>query len=81
MYHCCYFHLLGEPPSSIGNLEVVREVCKFYVTWEEPIVSNGDIMGYTVEITLLASTGEHKIENDTNVSGTSRTALYAYSLC
>lgn len=71
MYHCYHLHLIGEPPSSIVNLDVIREVCEFCVTWDEPLVSNGDITGYTIDIALLAGTGEQKISvNYTNVSHT-----------
>ena len=73
MCRCCHLHFVGEPPSSVGNLEVVRNDTKVVVLWEEPIVTNGGITSYTVEITLLGSNGKLKTSvNSTNVSGTSK---------
>ena len=72
-HHCYLLPLIGEPPSSIGNLEVITENCKLCVMWEEPIVSNGGITGYTIEITSLGDTGELETSvNYTNVSDTSK---------
>ena len=72
-YHCSLLPFIGEPPSSIGNLTVITENCKLFVMWEEPIVSNGGITGYIIEITSLGDTGKLKTSvNYTNVSDTSK---------
>lgn len=72
-HHCYLLPLIGEPPSSVGNVEVIIENCKLCVMWEEPIVSNGGITGYTIEITSLGDTGELKTsDNETNVSDTTK---------
>lgn len=79
-HHCYLLPLIGEPPSSIGNLEVITENCKLFVMWEEPIVSNGGITGYTIEITSLGDTGELKTSvNYTNVSDICISIFYSLS--
>lgn len=70
-------HRVGEPPSSVGKLEVVREDTKFFISWEEPVVTNGGITDYTVNFTVLGSAGNllSSVNHTVNVSNTSRAAL------
>ena len=78
-YILCYSRsYVGEPPSSVLNVTVTeKDRNTLQINWQEPDITNGNITGYVVTVTVYGEYGNFSQVNTTIVSN----VLIFSSLC